>query len=387
MKDAVIVRLHSIGRRALTGRASDAEPRSRRVRRAGHPDLKLNKVAAMTLVGLAMPMCYATTGYTARTAPDAVSKSVLSVQVATPEEGALNPADVPAAINRNFPRIIEQNLAARRASSAMAWIDQLSDIELEHLAQLYVNANASMARTGKLLQVAASRLDGVHLGRLSRFFGYADVRAAVAGVAPMKLGSFEASSSVAFAAPVAGAALSVPLTVARFGGGAAGAGGPTTMAGFTPSVSMTIEQLYAGFRSMQVGSMATTGAVYETAAYAGRNLVIAWGIGYGFGSAITYVMQEYEPDFYYGTFVNWVGEPVDWVQNFVLTTFNYGSNITGLGSYQSSTLPTYGTTSTQIGSMGSAGGDWGTESAYETFEGGNGGSCRPGQKCPPDWPQ
>jgi len=61
-----------------------------------------------------------------------------------------------------------------------------------------VNANASTVRSGKLLQVAASRLDGAHLGRLSKFFGYADVRAAVTSTAPTKLSSFEANSSTAF---------------------------------------------------------------------------------------------------------------------------------------------------------------------------------------------
>lgn len=351
--------------------------------------MKLNQLAATVVVALSMPLCHATTGYTAYTAPDAVSQGILAVQIATPDEGAVNAADVPNAIDRNFPRIIEQNLAARRASSAMAWIDQLSDLELDHLAQLYVNSNATNARTGKLLQVAASRLDGAHLGRLSRFFGYADVHAAVASIAPHKLGAFEANSSAAFIAPVAGAALSVPMTVARIGAGAAGVGGATTMAGFVPSVSMTFEQLYAGFRSMQVGSMATTGAIYETATYAGRNLVIAWGVGYAFGSGITYLMQEYEPAFYYDTFVNWVGVPIDWVNNYVLTTYNYGTNLSGLGAYQSSTLPTYGTISSQISNMGSYGGDWATEGAYQTFEGGSGGdSCSRGAgRCPPDWPQ
>lgn len=349
--------------------------------------MKLNQLAAAVVVASSLPLCHAAIGYTAFSAPDAVSKSILADQVATPEEGALDSADIPAAINRNFPRIIEQNLAARRANSAKAWIDQLSDLELQHLAQLYVDSNASADRTGKLLQVAASRLDGARLGRLSKFFGHEDVRAAVASIAPAKLAGFEANSSLSFAAPVVGAALSVPPTLARFGAGAAAVGGATTMSGtFTPSVSMTLEQLYAGFRSMQVGSMATTGAIYETAAYAGRNLVIAWGLGYAFGSGITYLMQEYEAAFYYGTFVNWVGEPVAWVNNLVLQTYYFGSNVQGLGSYQSSTLPTMGTTSPQIGSMGSTGGDWATEGAYETFEGGSGDTCPRGESCPPDWP-
>ena len=379
MKSVAFARPDSVDPRAAVDMVLAVEPRPRQVRQpAIGAFLKLHKLAAVVLASLTVPMCYAAADYTADTAPDAVSKSVLAVQVLRPEEGAVNSDDIAPAIHRNFPKIIEQNLAARNERAAMAWIDQLSDLELDHMAQLYVNANASAARTGKLLQVAAARLDAAHLGRLAKFFGHAEVRAAVSHVAPKKLRSFEANSSPRFAAPIAGAALSAAPLMMRTSGGVMMASGS-----FTPQVSMSFEELYAGFRSMQVGSMAVAGAVYELAAYSGKYLVVAWGIGYGFGTGITYLMQEYEPDFYNDTFVNWVGAPVDWVQNFVLTSYNKGSNVQDLGQYQSTTLPTYGTSSSQIDSMGSMGGDWGTEYGYESFESAGGGGSGGSKDCPP----
>jgi len=330
--------------------------------------------------GLSLPACYAA-DYTAQTAPDAVSKAVLANQVMRPEEGAMNSDDIAPAIHRNFPRIIEQGLARRDPTEAAAWIDRLTDIELDDLAQTYVNANASAARSGKLLHIAAARLDTAHLARLAKFFGHAEMRAAVSHVAPKKLRSFEAVSSAAFLAPVAGAALkSVPIMMRTSSAGGVGEAGVMASGSFTPSVSMTLEEIYLGFRSMQVGSMAVTGAIYETAAYAGIELYAAWTGGYWFGGEITGLMIKYEPDFYYDQFVPWVGDTATWVQNLVSTTHSLTPRPSDWGQYQSTTMPTMGTTYTQTSSMGSMGGDWGTEAGYETFESGSGGS---GKSCPP----
>ena len=103
------------------------------------------------------------------------------------EEGAAGPGDIAAAIERNFPKIIEQNVASMRPATASIWMDQLSDLEFEHLAQLYVNANTAAGRSGKLLLVAASRFDGSHLSRWARFFGYNEVYTAIAAVSQQKL--------------------------------------------------------------------------------------------------------------------------------------------------------------------------------------------------------
>jgi len=149
MKVAVLARVQLIDRSSTAVKARADVPRQV-CGPAKDSLLQLNKLVAVALAALSVPMCYGA-DYTADTAPDAASKSVLAVQVMRPEEGAMNADDIAPAIHRNFPRIIEQNLAARSAGSAMAYIDNLSDLELDHLAQLYVNANASAARSGKLL--------------------------------------------------------------------------------------------------------------------------------------------------------------------------------------------------------------------------------------------
>jgi len=360
--------------------------------------VKLNKLAATVIATLSIPACYAgSIPYTADTAPDALSRSVLANPLTRPDEGAAPGADPSEAIHRNFPKVIEQNFASMPESMATYYINQLSDVELSHLAQLYVNANAYSGRQGKFLQLAALRLQGEQLGRMSRYFGHNAVRAAVARMAPQKLDSFESYSSLAYKAPMIGATPKMASTVSpeirlaltAGAAGAAAAGGVHTMAGtsFTPSTSMTFDELYNGFRSMQVGSMATYGAVYETAMYAGRNLYFAWQGGQAVGSGITWVMQTYEPTFYYDSFVPWVGDTVTWVQNFATNVWNYASQSGNpLGSYQSSTLPTYGVVGSQSSSMGSMGGDWGETYEFETYTESLSGSkaCRPPCKV---WPQ
>jgi hypothetical protein len=337
--------------------------------------VNIQKLAALCATIFSIPLCHAAvSAYDASTAPDAASREVLSHPVRAFEEGAAGPNDIAAAIERNYPKIVEQNIAAMRPANAAAWMDQLSDLELQHLAQLYVNANATAGRSGKLLAVAASRFDGTHLSRLAHFFGYNEVYSAVASVSPQKMQDFMSRTQMAYSAPVPGAALSVPMTVSAFR-----TGGVSTMAGFTPSTSMTLEQLYSGFRTMGVGSMAGTAAIYETAMYAGRNLVVAWGAGYAFGSGITYMMQEYTPDFYYNTFVPAVGgtiaNTITYVQNTVTTVYNdyFNGAATALGNFQMGTIPVYGNSPTVESDMGATGGDFGMEYEFMEVSGGGGG--------------
>jgi hypothetical protein len=341
--------------------------------------VKFNSIAAAFGAALVVPFCHAAAAgsFTALNAPDALSRAILAAPVSKPDQGAATPAEIPMAIHRNFPRIVEQNVAAMTPAAASAWLDQLGDLELEHLAQLYVTANASDARSGKLLQVAAARLDGARLGRLSRFFGYAGVQSAIAKAAPAKLADFESNTATSFEAPRAGTPLRTPAMVAA--GAAPEAAVP--MAAFTPTTSMTFEELYAGFRGMQVGTMAVAGAIYETAAWSGKNLITAWTIGYTLGTGITDLMIEYEPGFYYGQFVPWVGNSIVWLQGFGQSTWNDLWAHT-LGTYQATTLSTFGVPSSQTGSMGSMGGDWGSEADYESYENGtNGDDCHVGT-CP-----
>jgi hypothetical protein len=341
--------------------------------------VNLKKIAALTICVMSMQICHAATiPYTDQTAPDALSRSILAFPLSGPADGATSGDDIPAAINRNFPKLIEFNVASMPSSTMSWWVDQLSDLELEHLAQLYVNANADAGRSGELLKVAALRLDGAHLGRLSIFFGHAEVRSAVAKMAPAKLDSFEANSSVSFVAPIVGAALSMPDYEGVVGDGAKG------MQGFKPQVSMTFEQLYTGFRSMQVGSMATPAAIYETAMFAGKNLGAAGYLGWQVGSWIDSAMRAEAPDFYYGTFVNVVGGPVTYATNLVNAVATDLGNAQTLGQLQANNMVPMGISQAVSNSMGATGGDWSMEGEYADWIGG--GGCKVRSACN-GWPQ
>ena len=363
--------------------------------------MNLNKLVAAVVTSGAATLCHAGALYNAATAPDGLTKSLLTHPVASFTDGAMSASDVAGAINRNFPKIVEQNLARKSPEDAASWIDNLSDVELNHLAQLYVNANFAQVRRGQFLKVAALRLDGAHLGRLSQFFGYSPVRVAVASVAASKLSSFNSNTATSYLAPVPGAATRVEATVdpalqAQLEGPSLGAtslgsavarvgigGTLTAQAGFTPVVTMTLEQIYLGFRGMQVGSLAAYGALYETAVFAGKDLIAAYGAGYAAGSGITWLMQTYTPTFYSDDFCEWVGAPVTWLQNFAVHTYNLYSNSWLLGQYESETMPLFDTTVGQQNLMGSMGGDWGMTDEYEGFVGG-GDPCRDGSNCTPE---
>lgn len=338
-------------------------------------------IAAATLV--CAPAAQATTtGYIWKTAPDALSKSILRHVLKAPDEGAASQSsdDMLRAIHDNFPKTIEQSVAAMPPSTARNWVDQLNELEFEHLAQLYVNANWDMGREGQALNVLALRLDGKHLGRVSKYFGYEPVRAAVAKMAPQKLSAFDAASSTSYASPTPGAALSVPF---RLNGQFVGGGANGYQEVWTPQISMSFEQLYIGFRAMQVGSWATQAAVYEMATWAGQKMVPAFGYGYAFGTGITYVMREYEPAFYYDTFVPAVGNSVTYVQNFVGNTYrDYVDGLYYLGQLQSATFPVYGVPGGAVAQMADMSGDYYTESGYNSWVGGGGSRC----PCFPEWP-
>ena len=125
--------------------------------------LKITSFAAGLALALLLPASHAASADLTRyTAPDAVSRSILAQHVRF-ADGALTPQDRPAAIHRNYPMIVEQNFARMDQSRSSAWVDQLSDVELQGIAQLYANANADSHRSGLLLQVAANRMDGPHL--------------------------------------------------------------------------------------------------------------------------------------------------------------------------------------------------------------------------------
>lgn len=336
----------------------------------------------------------AATQYNMLTAPDAVSRAVLSGPTVRFEDGATSNADIFGAINRNYPKIIEQNFARLNAADQTALLEKLSDVELQGIAQLYVNANANANRNGVLLLVAADRLDGTHLARLAKFFGYAPVYEAITKAAPVKGQSFAQHSSIVYPAPVAGN-LSPLAFAARAGtsslvtttGVQMDSGGITPMqSGFKPAVSMTLEQLYTGFRTMQVGSWATSAAVYETLFYASGHLGKAASAGAAIGYGLTTVAQLYAPDWYYGSFVPAVGDSVSYLSQAVTSAIMYGTQSTSkLGQYQQAVAPVMAVPSIAQMTMEATGGDAGVEMPWYEFSGGGGGGsgCKVGEECHP----
>lgn len=326
--------------------------------------------------------------FTSATAPDAVSRLVLKTPLTSFHAGSISKEDIPETIHRNYPQIIEQNFARMTAAHAMRWVNQLSDTELKGIAQLYVNANADSGRNGKLLLIAADRLDATHLARLSKFFGNTPIYDAILQVAPLKAQSFTQNASVIYSAPIVGAlspaaslanersvAMGFEADSAKLDPYATPAAGGT---GFKPNVSMTLDEIYTGFRGMTIGETAVTAALYETAAYAGLQLTVAWGAGYGFGTGISNLMQTYAPDWYSNTFVPLVGNTVTYLQNVVdkVGSF-YGGSLYDLGHYESSFAPTFSVPTGDQVQMETTGGDNGVTSAWQFFY-----SSGPTNKCP-----
>jgi hypothetical protein len=239
--------------------------------------------------------------------------------------------------------------------------------------------------------VTANRMDGPHLARLSKFFGYAPVYSAILAAAPLKAQAFAQNAPIAFAAPTIGApspvvaaAMGQPRPLFALAANLDGGTAAPMQAPFKPNVSLTLEETYTGFRGMMVGSSAATAALYETTVYAGTQLVFAWGVGYGFGTGLTWVAQKYAPDWYYGPFVDTVGGGVDWFQNTVNTVGHfYGSSIYDLGHYESDVAPVMSVPVPAQHSMQDTGGDFGVTGAWNTYYVDNSGnSCARGQKCP-----
>jgi hypothetical protein len=318
--------------------------------------LKASTLASAAALALAASLAHASTAapYTARSAPDAVSKGILAHHYASFHDGATGPADNSAAIHRNFAKVIEQNLAQMPAAAVPAWLDQMSDAELQDFAQLYVNANADAHRNGAVLQVFAARVDGKRLGRLAQFFGYQEMNEAVLAVAPLKAQAFAASASVAHPGPVPGAALmdrgttNAPLV-------AGVAATPPTK----PTTDMTVEEIYHMFRTLPDGARSIPSAIYETLKYTATEVTLVGTTAYGVGTLIVYLMKTYTPDYYYGTFIDRVGNTIDYASNAFLTLGNLSttSQLLNMAKYEDSSMPVWGLTRTDMVTFGRDGGD------------------------------
>ncbi len=327
--------------------------------------MKAMKLAGAVGLALAAALAHSATveHYTARTAPDAVSKAILATHYVSFDDGSARSVDMRGAIHRNFAGVIDQNMAQMPAKAMSAWLDTMSDAELRDLAQLYVNAKADTHRTVAVLQVFATRLDGKRLARLAQFFGYHEMNAAVLAVAPTKAQSFAANTSVVQSGPAPGAALVRPGTPTA--ALVAGAAVRTTAA----PLDMTIYETYLNFRTLPVGSMSANAAIYETAQFAGSRLAASGYAGWWAGGKIVDLMKTYTPDWYYGSFISAVGDTVQYTERLVDTTYDYFSRgqTRELGSYQESTMSVMGVTRGERYVMGIDGGDMQMEWPYHSY--------------------
>ncbi len=298
--------------------------------------------------------------FTAATAPDALTRAVLAHPLQRIDERASSAVDPRQAIHANFTQIIEQNFARLDARSASRLVDNLSDRELADLAQLYVNAAADTGRPARLLDLLATRLDGAHLGRLSRSFGYADVDAAVQRAAPAKAFAFSQSSSPTFTAPVAGAMLAAAI-------GPAATGAAQPMATSTgPYLNMTPNEIYLDFRTAPVGALGVSGALFETGITMYGALYWAYEGGYYVGTQFANLVQTYDWPLWL-QISNLIGGAMAPITNALTPQ--------ALGTAQKGAVGIYQVTPMQYNDYGSFDGDYDNTEDWTEFDSGGSGSC------------
>lgn len=298
--------------------------------------LSFAAMAAPTLVTAAPTN--ATRYYTAKTAPDALTRAILANPILSldlPQD-----ADAVAAIHSMFPQLIEQNFAQLRGDGAGRLLASMTPDELRALAGAYA---AAAGPQGRLLDLFALRLTGRDMGRLTPYFGYEPVYEALWRSAPNKSNEFE-----------------------QFAATDVASGGIAVMSAGV-NVDMTIPEIYLSFRTAPIGSLGVAAALYETAAFASRNLTLAYGSGYAVGTALSWTIQTYAPSLH------------DAIGSFIYNIVNSISQAVGtsaLGQAQATASLSFG-----LGSLGgtfsSTGGDFLVVRAWQTWSGGGGRGCVP----------
>ena len=303
---------------------------------------------AQSATDLPLPAGLAT-GFTANTAPDALSRSVLSKAVPSLYHGWIPGTNRFTQLHQNFPQLIEQSFASMDRVAAGRAIDRLNQAELSDLAQLYVTAAANAHRESRLLPLLASRLRAPQLIRLAQHFGTADVAAAVSV-------SADASTRAAFVNSMYGKVYQAPVAGGkRFGkngglyrepakmktivympttdkdaiessalafGGVTGArmlmvqeGSPSWVAALEQSMA----ELYFTYRvSPGIGLLSQRAAMVATATMWGKTAVWTWGVFYGGGLLVSAFMQEYVPSLWEGL-GNAEGKTIEAIDKFIET--------------------------------------------------------------------
>ncbi|AXI03270.1 hypothetical protein [Aquirhabdus parva] len=249
-------------------------------------------------------------------------------------------------IHNNFTAVIDENIGNATPAHLRKLFDNLSDRELKDLATAYTNAlNGKHANT---LDSFAKKLDGKRLLRLEKAFGYLPVSVAV---------SAQASPEVRSYFEVNAKRLSVPQT-----------GGVHTLA--SPTIDMTIPEIYLEYRTAPVGSLSVGGALVETATFVGVRVAGAYGVGNYIGNQVHQLIETYDPD---------IDDKIGGTLDSALRNLNNAATSLQQGQYEKAVDDVFGG---WIQDSGVLGGDYGVMGAMESFILMGGANCNPDDALP-----
>lgn len=226
--------------------------------------------------------------------------------------GARNYWEVPEVIAATFGGTVEENIRELPLVALERLLSSMNGAELNDFSYVYNSSANQGGGPHVLLELLAERCGVEALARIGPHFGFAETYAAVARVAPAK------SAALALLLP-SGAMPARFLSQASTRGLTALAG-----AGPSPSLDMTIRQIYLDYRTAPVGSLSVTSALYETVSYVGQRLTTSFAAGYAVGAVINNLWSSYAPESY-GEFSDLLGRSVDSFMNSVSSLLNGSS--------------------------------------------------------------
>lgn len=272
----------------------------------------------------------------AATPSDALTQEVLAKPLHRFDDGGQDAA----AIHRNLPQYIEQNIARLDAAGASRLVDNLSDREWRDMAIVYGRAAVDAGHSPRLLPLLASRVGAERLARLGSFFGNDAVMSAVQAQAPQKV-----------------LALQVEMSLA---------GGASTMALVGPSywLDYTPTEIYLDLRTMPYGSLSVNAALLETGVTLFLNAGAAYTVGYSIGTVFAGLIQTYAPSLWTA-----IGGTVDAAMQNIQTATTQLLQ----GQYESAAGSLFGLSGTESTGM-KAGGDDGVTDAWAAWAAANCGT-------------
>ena len=292
------------------------------------------------------------------------ARHILAQALPRIDHGARAASDVAAAVHDNFPQIVEQNFARLGRAPFERMFVELSDLEFQGLAGLYMRACMQQARAPRLLDLFAERLDAGKLARLAPHFGSEPLWAALRRTSPAKLLQFDqalATQPTAESAPKPVA--TAPSTAAP----------PVALTG--PTVDYTLYEIYLAYRTAPIGALSVRAALYQASMYAGTHLGLAWWAGQTVGDVLAPLIETHAPGL-------WVS--IGGALHAVVEGLSRATESVTRAIWQIEGAQTFGLTSFESMMMSTTGGDYGVVYDWWRYSGGSGsGQCAPNQWCPP----